>query len=264
MRGRWWIGEEWWRPMPPGTSGDAQRVLVARGIRAFGDGFVALLLPIYLVELGSSALAVGAIVTSTLIGTALLTLWVGWVANRHSRRLLLLAAAVLMAATGAGFATVTDFWPLLVIAFIGTMNPTSGDASIFVPLEQTVLTQTIAARQRTALFARYSVVGSCATALGVLAAAVPDLASVWTGCTRTAAMQLMFALYAGLGWWRSFSTGLCRQRSRLPTRRPQRRWGHRRSSCMRWPLSSAWIRLAPASWCNRCWRSGFMRPFRFR
>jgi hypothetical protein len=65
-------------------------------------GFVSLLLPIYLVEFGFSALAIGAIVTSALIGTALLTLWVGWIANRHSRRLLLLAAAVLMAATGAG------------------------------------------------------------------------------------------------------------------------------------------------------------------
>src|SRR5205809_3523060 len=143
------------------SGSDTRRILVARGLRAFGDGFVALLVPIYLVELGFSALAIGAIVTSTLIGTALLTLWVGWIANRYSRRLLLLAAAVLMTATGAGFAVITNFWPLLVIAFVGTMNPTSGDASVFVPLEQTVLTQTIAAQKRTALFARYSVIGSC-------------------------------------------------------------------------------------------------------
>jgi MFS family permease len=74
--------------MPPGA--DALRVLTARGARAFGDGFVALLLPIYLVELGFSTLAIGAIVTSTLIGTAILTLGVGWIANRYSRRLLLL------------------------------------------------------------------------------------------------------------------------------------------------------------------------------
>ena len=200
MRGRLATGDEWWRPMPPGTSSDALRVLAARGVRAFGDGFVALLLPIYLVELGFSALAIGAIVTSTLIGTALLTLWVGWIANRHSRRLLLLAAALLMAATGAGFAVITDFWPLLVIAFVGTMNPTSGDASIFVPLEQTVLTQTIEPRRRTALFARYSVIGSCAAAVGVLAAALPDFATVWTGWTRAAAMELMFGLYAILGF----------------------------------------------------------------
>jgi MFS family permease len=199
MRSRLTTGDEWWRPLPPGTSADALRILMARGARAFGDGFVALLLPIYLVERGFSALAIGAIVTGTLIGTAVMTLWVGWIANRHSRRLLLLAAAVLMAATGAGFAVVINFWPLLVIAIVGTMNPTSGDASIFVPLEQTVLTQSIEPRRRTALFARYSVIGSCATALGVLAAAFPDAAAAWTGCTRTAAMQLMFALYAVLG-----------------------------------------------------------------
>ena len=74
MRGRWSTGDEWWRPMPPGASADELRILMARGVRAFGDGFVALLLPIYLVEIGFSALAIGAIVTSTLIGTAILTL----------------------------------------------------------------------------------------------------------------------------------------------------------------------------------------------
>jgi MFS family permease len=193
------IGDEWWRPVPPETSADALRVLAARGLRAFGDGFVALLMPIYLVELGFSALAIGAIVTGTLIGTALLTLWVGWIANRYSRRRLLLAAALLMIGTGLGFAALASFWPLLVIAFIGTMNPTSGDASIFVPLEQTVLTQTVTARRRTVLFARYSVIGSCMTALGVLAAALPDFIAAWTGWSRGAAMQLMFVLYAALG-----------------------------------------------------------------
>jgi hypothetical protein len=134
MRSRLLTGDEWWRALPLGATGDAVRILVARGVRAFGDGYVALLLPIYLVDLGFGTLAIGAIVTSTLIGTALLTLWIGWIANRYSRRLLLIVAAVLMTATGAGFAIVTDFWPLLVIAFVGTMNPTSGDASVFVPV----------------------------------------------------------------------------------------------------------------------------------
>src|SRR6516165_8113388 len=199
MRGRLATGDEWWRPLPQGASADALRILAARGVRAFGDGFVALLLPIYLVERAFSALAVGTIVTGTLVGTALMTLWVGWIANRYSRRLLLLTAAVLMVATGVGFLAVTSFWPLLVIAVVGTMNPTSGDASIFVPLEQTVLTETIEPRRRTALFVRYSIIGSCATALGVLAAAFPDFATTWTGYSRSAAMQLMFGLYAVLG-----------------------------------------------------------------
>src|SRR5205823_9886031 len=100
-------------------------------------------------------------------------------------------AALLMTATGACFAVIQGFWPLLVIAFVGTMNPTSGDASIFLPLEQTVLTQTIDARRRTVLFARYSVIGSVAGALGVLAASIPEYLTGWAEISRTSAMQLM-------------------------------------------------------------------------
>jgi MFS family permease len=192
-------GDEWWRPVPQGASSDAVRILTARGVRAFGDGFVALLLPIYLLDLGFSAFASGAIVWGTLVGTALLMLWVGIVANRHSLRLLLLAAGLLMAATGGGFAVSTVFWPLLVIAVVGAMNPTSGDASVFLPLEQTALTQTVEPRRRTALFARYSLVGSAAGALGVVAAAAPDLAANWVGSTRAAVTQLMFGFYGALG-----------------------------------------------------------------
>jgi MFS family permease len=178
---------------------DSNRILLARGLRAFGDGFVALLIPIYLDELGYAPLAIGVIVTATLLGTALLTLWVGIAANRYSLRWLLLAAAVLMTATGAGFATTTAFWPLLVIAFIGTMNPTSGDASVFLPLEQAALAQLAEPRRRTALFARYSLIGSLAGALGALAAAAPDLAAAGHMPSRLAVIQLMFVGYAALG-----------------------------------------------------------------
>lgn len=168
-------------------------------MRAFADGLAALLLPIYLTRLGFGAFAIGAIVTATLLGTALLTLAVGLIAHRHSRRRLLLAAALLMAATGAGFATVTAFWPLLVIAFAGTINPTSGDAGVFLPLEQTVLAEAVEPARRTALFARYSLVGSLAGALGVLAASLPDYAAAWLGWTDIAGMRATFALYGILG-----------------------------------------------------------------
>jgi MFS family permease len=191
--------DAWWWPMPHEASADARRILAARAVRAFADGFVALLLPIYLYELGFSALAIGSIVASTLIGTAILTLWVGWIANRHSRRRMLIAAALLMTATGICFTVVEAFWPLLIIAFVGTINPTSGDAGVFLPLEQTVLTQTVEPRRRTALFARYSVIGSLGGALGVLAASVPDYITAWFGTSRTSAMQMMFALYAVMG-----------------------------------------------------------------
>src|SRR5262245_29881170 len=100
---------------------DVRRIVSARAIRGFADGFVSVLLAQYLTDLGFSPVEVGAIVTGTLIGSAVLTLTFGLTAHRTSLRALLLGACGLMAATGLGFAAVTWFWPLLVIAVVGTL-----------------------------------------------------------------------------------------------------------------------------------------------
>ena len=172
------------------------RLLIAKGLRAFGDGYVSLLLPLYLLELGFSPLQVGIIATTTLLGSGLLTLVVGLHAYRYHYRTLLLAATLLMAGTGLGFAFVTDFWPLLLIALVGTLNPSSGDVSVFLPLEHAVLSRIVEDKRRTAVFARYSLVGSLVAAFGSLAAALPSLATGVFGVSSTSAIQGMFVLYA--------------------------------------------------------------------
>src|SRR5215831_19360525 len=108
------------------------RVLWVRALRAFADGYVSLLLPVYLLSLGLTPFQVGVIATCTLLGSGILTLWVGLHAYGFKRRALLLGAAAMMALTGLGFATITSFWPLLLIAFVGTLNPSSGDVSVFL------------------------------------------------------------------------------------------------------------------------------------
>ena len=176
----------------------ARRVLLSKGLRAFGDGYVSLLLPAYLLEIGYAPLEVGVIATATLVGSGVMTLGVGLHAYRFHIRTLLLAAAVLMAATGVGFATVTSFWPLLLIAVAGTLNPSSGDVSVFLPLEHALLSRVASDRDRTEVFARYSLVGALVGATGALAAGVPTwLASQW-GIAPVRAMQAMFLLYAAL------------------------------------------------------------------
>ena len=79
-----------------------------------------------------------------------------------------------MALTGIAFTLAESFWPLLLIAFIGTLNPSAGDVSLFLPLEQARLAHAVADRDRTALFARYSLVGALAGAVGALCAGFPD------------------------------------------------------------------------------------------
>ena len=177
-------------------SNHVKRLLVAKGLRAFGDGYVSLLLPLYLLELGFSPLQVGVIATTTLIGSGLLTLAVGLHAWRYHYRSLLLAASLLMAATGFGFAFFTQFWPLLLVALVGTLNPSSGDVSVFMPLEHAVLARVVSERERTATFARYSLVGSLLAAAGSLAAALPATVVSLSGVSLTNAIQAMFLLYA--------------------------------------------------------------------
>jgi predicted MFS family arabinose efflux permease len=109
-----------------------------------------------------------------------------------------------MAATGAGFAGLSQFWPLIVVAFVGTLNPSSGDVSVFLPLEHARLAASASGHARTDLFARYSVLGGFCAALGALAAGVPQWLVDHAGLSRLPAFRVMFLLYGGIGllvWW---------------------------------------------------------------
>jgi MFS family permease len=101
-----------------------------------------------------------------------------------------------MAATGLGFAAAEGFWPLLVIAFVGTLNPSSGDVSLFLPLEHALLAESVPPARRTATFANYSLAGALVAALGSLAAALVEPVGAAIGMRL--ALQLMFVAYAAL------------------------------------------------------------------
>jgi MFS family permease len=182
----------------PARQASAAILLWARASRDFGDGFVAVLLPVYLLALGLGPLQVGIVATAALLGSALLTLGVGFLGAKYDHRQLLLAAASLMIATGVAFAVIDDYAVLLVIAFAGTVNPSAGSVSVFVPLEHAVLAREVADAERTKMFARYSLVGALAGAVGSLAAAVPDLLAT-AGLDQLTALKAMFVLYAVLG-----------------------------------------------------------------
>jgi predicted MFS family arabinose efflux permease len=87
---------------------------------------------------------------------------------------------------------------VLVVALVGTINPSGGSTSIFVPLEHAVLSRAVADTERTRMFARYSLIGALAAAVGALAAASPDLMAK-AGLSQLAALRLMFVAYAALG-----------------------------------------------------------------
>ncbi len=181
-------------PNPPTTN----RIYLARALRDFGDGFVAVLLPVYLTSIGMGAFQVGLVATLALLGSALTTLGIGYLGARSDRRRLLVMASALMVATGLAFAASSTFALILLVAFVGTINPSAGTVSIFVPLEHTVLAHSVTDAERTRMFARYGLIGSLAAALGALASGSVDGLGVF-GLSQMAALRAMFVVYALLG-----------------------------------------------------------------
>lgn len=180
------------------ASPDAARLILTRALRGLGDGFVSVYLAAYLQLLGFSAVQIGAIVTGMLVGSASLTLLVGFASHKVSTRRVLFVAAILMGITGAGFASFTSFWLLFFIGFVGTLNPSAGDVSVFLPTEQAILAGEVAPADRVALFARYSLGGSLFGAFGALMSGLPEAAAHRFGWNLVQTFRAGFLFYGFL------------------------------------------------------------------
>ncbi len=164
----------------------------------FTNSSIAILLPVYLIAIGLGAWEVGVVATFALFGSAVMTLGTGLLGARIGQRALLLAASGLMIATGIAFAWSSTYPVVLLVAFAGTINPSAGTVSIFVPLEHAVLSRSVPDTSRTRMFARYSLIGALAAAVGSLAAASPDFLQA-LGMSQLGALKGMFLAYALLG-----------------------------------------------------------------
>lgn len=170
----------------------------ARALRGFGDGFATIVLPVYLAKIGFGAAQIGLVAATALLGTAILTLAIGLIAPRHDLRRLLIAGAVLMIATGVAFPAVEQIGLIAAVAFFGTVNPSTGDIGVLIPIEHAALAQGAVDHDRTRIFARYSLIGALSMAAGALAAAAPQLLTR-IGVSELSALRTMFYAYAVLG-----------------------------------------------------------------
>jgi MFS family permease len=184
--------------LPASATADSHRLITTRAMRGFADGLVSILLPSYLTALGLSATQIGIILFGTLFGSALVTLCSGFAAHRVGYRRLLLGACGLMLATGLLFSYLRAFWPLFIAAFVGTLNPSAGDVSLFLPLEQAALAGTIAAVDLTRTFAIYNVAGALAGAVGALFSGLPSWVAARLGVNAMAAQRCAFIIYSAI------------------------------------------------------------------
>jgi MFS family permease len=187
---------------PPGRLGlsrDGELLFAARSVRMFGYGAVAVILVLYLARLGFDGAAIGLILSLTLVGDTIVSLWLTTHADRLGRRRILIAGAALMAAAGLVFAITDHFLLLLVAATIGVISPSGNEVGPFLAVEQASLSETIEGRRRTSVFAWYNLAGSIATAFGALGAGVAAGALRAAGLEDVTAYRIVILGYAAIG-----------------------------------------------------------------
>ncbi|MFL5778954.1 MAG: MFS transporter [Chloroflexota bacterium] len=175
---------------------DAWLLFLARAIRMSGYGALGVILVLYLAAAGFDARQIGILLTLTLVGDTLISLYLTTHADAIGRRRTLVIGAVLMAGAGLIFAGSTGFLILLVVATLGVISPSGSEVGPFLPIEQAALTEVTPAERRTSIYAWYNLVGSIATATGALVAGLVVGALQGAGWSDTDAYRLILISYA--------------------------------------------------------------------
>lgn len=182
-----------------GLDRDGRLLFATRILRMFGYGFLAVVLVLYLDALGLDPLTIGLILTLTLVGDTLISLWLTTNADRLGRRRVLVVGSALMTVAAVTFAA-TSFVPLLIVAgTIGVISPTGNEVGPFLAVEQAALSQSVPDQRRTATFAWYNLVGYVATASGALAAGLISQALLAGGSSPADAYRWIVVGYGLVG-----------------------------------------------------------------
>jgi MFS family permease len=177
---------------------DARLIFLTRGLRMFGYGFVSVVLVLYLAAVGLPDYQIGLLLALTLLGDAVITLWLTTHADRVGRRRVLLVGSLLMALAGAGFASTSWLPALLLAATVGVISPSGNEIGPFLAVEQAALSQTIPDERRTGVFAWFNLTGSFSTAFGALAGGAFAGALISSGHTSVEAYRAVILGYVAV------------------------------------------------------------------
>jgi MFS family permease len=180
-------------------SSDGNFLFITRIARMFGYGFLSVVLVLYLEQIGLNQVRIGLLLTLTLIGDTLISLWITTNADRVGRRRMLIVGALLMVFAGVLFAVTRNFAFLVIAATIGVISPSGYEVGPFLSIEQAALSQIVPGKNRTKIFAWYNLVGSFATALGALAGGSLVQGFMDSGMSALGSYRVIVIGYAAIG-----------------------------------------------------------------
>ena len=178
---------------------DGWLLFLTRFTRLFAYGALAVVLVFYLTSLGLSTSQTGMLLTLTLAGDIVVSLYLTTRADRIGRRRMLIIGAALMAAAGVAFASTSNLVFLVVAGTIGVISPSGSEVGPFLPIEQAVLSQVVPSHTRTTVLAWYALAGSFATAMGSLCGGMLSHLLQRTAMTPRGSYRVIVLVYGALG-----------------------------------------------------------------
>ena len=182
-----------------GLPSSTRRLFLARIIRLFGYGLLAVVLALYLDARDFSDMQIGLLLTLTLLGDTLVSLGLTTTADRIGRKRILMLGAALMVGAGVVFASTDNYIVLVIAATLGVISPSGNEVGPFLSVEQASLSQLTPAISRTQTLAWYNLLGSVATASGALVAGTLSQALQNGGLPPLASYRVVVLAYASIG-----------------------------------------------------------------
>jgi MFS family permease len=224
-------------------------LFVVRALRSASQGYLAIIVPLYIALLGYDAVHLGIVFTAAAIASVVLTALVGFLSDRFGRKIFLILISLLTVGGGIAFAVSTNFAVLVLAAAIGTIGRGGGAASggnwgPFYPAEQALIAEHSNDLQRTTIFGALSFVGVVAGAAGSLLAWLPRLLHAVAGMPELSGYRVLFGVTAIFG--------LAMAAAVLPVSE-SRAAEHHAAQPRVAPRGPTFLGLSPASW-RLVWR----------
>ena len=178
---------------------DGWLLFVTRFARLFAYGSLSVILVFYLIGLGLTEPQTGLVLTLTLVGDVVVSLYLTTRADRIGRRRMLIVGSLLMAGAGLAFACTNNLFLLILAGTIGVISPSGHEVGPFLSIEQAALSHLVPAASRTEVFAWYTLVGSVATATGALFGGFVTQVLQQSFMPPVASYRAVVLVYAALG-----------------------------------------------------------------
>jgi MFS family permease len=175
-----------------------------RALRSLAQGYLVIIVPLYMAQLGFTAVQLGILFTASSIASALLSAAVGILSDRFGRKTFLILISLLMVGGGLFFALSSNFIVLVLAGALGTIGRGGGAGSggawgPYYPAEQALVSEHTSDRARTSIFGMLSFVGVIGGAIGSLAATIPDLLHAHLSYSLLSGYRTLFLFTVVLG-----------------------------------------------------------------